>query len=132
MDLLELRTTFAALVDERVDDHVVVDVRNITPPCVLIGLPAVDWSMATITLPVHVIAPAGTADDVDWMLATMAAICAGPLDGTFRPSDASPGSYSVALDRLFPAYEITYRIPAPELATYCLGTQPSTQELIHG
>jgi hypothetical protein len=85
---------------------VVTDPRDVTPPCIVVGLPRVIARLTgcvyDITVPVNIVAgPPGNGDAVAWMLEQVP----GVLDALGAEA-AAPGTFNVAGDEL-PAYLIT-------------------------
>jgi len=90
----------AAAVGEGV--RVTTDPRNITPPCVVVGVPVVtvdDVRTATVLVPVAIIGTGpGNDEAVRWQLARL-----GEIVPNVRPIlDARPGPYDTG-DRTLPA-----------------------------
>jgi hypothetical protein len=104
IDLNAIRDGLAAELAAALGETVTVttDVRGLNPPCVLVGVPALEISVARtvrVLLPVHVVAPApGNDDAVRWILATVSTV----LPAVRPILEGRPGPYETS-DRTLPA-----------------------------
>jgi len=85
--------------------RVVTDVRNINPPCVLVGVPfaieaaALDWCNVAMQYPVSVVAPPpGNDDAIAWLLDHLPAVMKAVSGTTADPTIIDVG------DVQLPAY----------------------------
>jgi hypothetical protein len=99
-------------------DRVTLDPRNVSPPCIVVGLPRVlgvqsGHCRATLELPVFLVTPPpGNADSVEWMLerlATVMSVCGA--------TTADPMQYSPSPTVDLPAYEVTATINVTTVST---------------
>jgi hypothetical protein len=115
VDLGAVRADIAAKITAAVGGlyPVTLDVRDVNPPCVVVGLPRVigpaTVCTAKVEVDVHVVAPPpGNADAVDWLLLAAADVYAAAHART-----ADPVTYPIGTQSL-PAYRLVVAATATE------------------